>query len=213
MEPKLVIALSLAQAYTWDQSHGYVLGGMGYPDFDCSGFVGRCLNEAGFNYPAFHVGTWDMTSLGANRLVQAGFTELRHTSSNPITLQDGDIVVLNHTLTTGGHCFFYAENILAYVDPEADSDRVELCSRAKIEASWDREHSDSGDHKKDGTGAYWEVWTHNFYDPYYGGYDPTDPNDYINVYRLNTDYLSAIGAFIMSLPSYVIKSRRRRRWC
>lgn len=210
MAGNLNLALQLAQNYTWDQSHGYSMGGMGTPDFDCSGFVGRCLNEAGFNYPAFHVGTWNMTSLGDNRLVQAGFTELRHTSSNPIILQHGDIVVLNHTLTPVGHTFFYAENISAYVDPSGDSDLIGIVSRAKIEASSDRGESSSGDHKKNGTGAYWEVWTHDFYDPYYSGYDPSDPDDYINIYRLNNiDINGAIGAFLMSLPAFL--NRRKRK--
>lgn len=205
------LALILAQNYTWEQSHGYTNGGMGYPDFDCSGFVGRCLYEAGFNYPAFHVGTWNMTSLGDNRLVQAGFIELRHTALTPVTLQHGDIVVLNHTLTPVGHTFFYAENVFGYTDPEADSDNVAVCSRAKIEASSDRGEGASGDHKKNGTGAYWEVWTHNFYDPYYYGYDPNDPDDYINVYRLDyTSINGAIGAFLMSLPAFINNRRKRR---
>lgn len=203
-------ALLLASQYAFDESHGYADGGMGHPDFDCSGFVGRCLYEAGFNYPAFHVGTWNMTSLGDNRLVQAGFTELRHTSLNPITLQHGDIVVLNHTLTPVGHTFFYAENISAYVDPSADSDTIGIVSKAKIEASSDRGESSSGDHKKNGTGAYWEVWAHDFYSPYYSGYDPSDPDDYINVYRLNNININgAIGAFLMSLPAFI--NRRKRK--
>ena len=211
MAGDLNLALQLAQYYTWDQQHGYTLGGMGHPDFDCSGFVGRCLNEAGFNYPAFHVGTWNMTSLGDNRLVLAGFKELRHTSSNPVTLQHGDIVVLNHTLTTGGHTFFYAENITAYTDPSADNDTVGTVSRAKIEASDDRGETSSGDHRKGGTGAYWEVWTHAFYDPYYNNYDPSDPNDYINIYRLDyTDINSLIGAVLMSLPTFITNRRKRR---
>lgn len=216
MAGNLNLALALAQSYTWEQSHGYdwlYVDNMGHPDFDCSGFVGRCLNEAGFNYPAFHVGTWDMTSLGANRLVLAGFTEIRHTTANPVTLQHGDIVVLNHPYGQGGHCFFYAENIFAYTDPNADSDNTAICSRAKIEASSDRGEEQTGDHRKNGTGAFWEVWTHNFYDPYYSGYDPSDPSDYIFVYRLNTiDYIGAIGGLIMSLPAFIKDRRKRRKW-
>ena len=201
--PSLRNALQIAQAYTWDQSHGYTMGGMGYPDFDCSGFIGRCLNESGFNYPSYHVGTWDMCSLGSDMLGAAGFTEMRYTSSNPIQLQNGDIVVMNHTpLGAGGHTFFYAENIRAYTDPNADSDNIGNVAQAKIEASSDRGHSTSGDHQKNGTGAYWEVWTHA-YSSLFGNYDPSDPNDYITIHRwpggLDDDIYGALLLFKLAM--------------
>ena len=53
-----------AMDYCFDESHGYsqVNDGMGHPDFDCSGLIGRCLYEAGFNYPSYHIGTMYMKS-------------------------------------------------------------------------------------------------------------------------------------------------------
>lgn len=182
--PNLSTALNLAQSYTWDQTHGYTYGGMGYPDFDCSGFVGRCLYEAGFNYPSYHVGTMDMDDnpmSSLNALGNAGFQLIHVTDLNNIpTLQHGDIVVLNSFYLdwTGrnGHTFFYAENIRAYTDPDADSDNIGIVSRAKIEASIDRGNPNPGDSRKDGTGAYWEVWTHAYYTLISSFYDPQDPN-------------------------------------
>ena len=198
----LARAVELAQAYTWDQSHGYEFSGMGNPDFDCSGFVGRCLHEAGFNFPSTHVGTWDMTSLGDNRLQIAGFIEYRYTTTTPIPLSSGDIVVLNHPLGNGGHMFFYMENIRAYTDPNAFSDNIGVVSKAKIEASGSRGNTNPGDSRRNGTGAYWEVWTHAYNDPFYSGYDP-DPlsSDYIHIYKwpggLQDNFLGALLLFKM----------------
>lgn len=204
-------AINRAMAYTWDQSHGYEFGGMGNPDFDCSGFVGRCLYEAGFNFPSTHVGTWDMTSLGDNRLQQAGFIEFRYTSHSPIALSSGDIVVLNHPFGDGGHMFFYMENISAYTDPNAYSDNVDIVSKAKIEASNSRGNTNPGDSRRNGTGAYWEVWTHAYNEPFYYGYDPDpDSSDYIHIYKWrNGLWGDTLGAFL-TLGIENFKKRRRR---
>ena len=165
----------------WDESIGYKLGGMAHSSsegVDCSGFIGRCLSDAGgFNYPSYHVGTINMKT----PLITAGFSIIPVTSISQQP-QNGDIVVMNHLDLTGGHTFFYVENIQAYTDPNADSDDIGLVVRAKVEASSTRGHTADGDHKKNGTGAYWEVWCHA-YSSLYTSYDPTDPNDEIYIAR------------------------------
>lgn len=170
-------AINQAISICWDETIGYRLGGMAQSSsdgVDCSGLIGRCLSDAGgFTYPSTHVGTINMKPA----LQLAGFTII------PVTTvvqypQDGDIVVMNHLDLTGGHTFFYRENIQGYTDPSADSDAVGLVQYCKVEASSDRGHSGDGDSRKNGTGAYWEIWVHAF-SSLYGGYDPTDPNDEI----------------------------------
>ena len=206
-------ALELAQAYTWDQSHGYEIGGMGYPDFDCSGFVGRCLYEAGFNYPSYHVGTMNMDNnpmSSMNTLGNAGFTLIPVTDLNNIPqLKSGDIVVLNSYDQgwngRGGHTFFYHENISAYTDPNADSDNIGIVSRAKIEASSSRGNTNPGDSRKNGTGAYWEVWTHAYHTLIDNYYDPTSTtyHNYVTIARwpggLNNDILGALLLFKLAM--------------
>lgn len=181
MSNDLAAAISQAQSICWDESIGYRLGGMALSSadgVDCSGLIGRCLSDAGgFNYPSYHVGTINMKQA----LIDAGFTIIPVTTvlDTPV---DGDIVVMNHLDLTGGHTFFYKENIQAYTDSSADTDTVGLVQYAKVEASSDRGHSGDGDSRKNGTGAYWEVWCHAF-SSLYGGYDPTDPNDEIFIAR------------------------------
>lgn len=182
--PSLTAAINQAIDICWDEGYGYNLGGMArsYADgVDCSGLVGRCLSDAGgFNYPTYHVGTINM----ATPLQNAGFTlipisDLTWLDQN---IQPGDIVVLNHLDMTGGHTFFYMEDIQAYTDYTAYSDNVGLVHRVKVEASSSRGHTAQGDHRRDGTGAYWEVWVHAFWE-LVSGYDPTDPNDDIYIAR------------------------------
>ena len=167
-----------AMNYCWDERHGYTMGGMGYPDFDCSGFVGRCLYEAGFNYPSYHVGTMNMKS----SLLSAGFTILHPSSLNHMNniISPGDIVVMNHLDWTGGHTFIYMEDVTAYTDYNADYDTTGIVHRVKIEASSSRGETSSGDHRKNGTGAYWEVWVHAYW-ALVTGYSFTDPNDEIYI--------------------------------
>ena len=187
----LARAIELAQAYTWDQSHGYELGGMGYPDFDCSGFVGRCLYEAGFRYPSSHVGTLFMDAA----LLNAGFTKLAYSSS--FIPKPGDIFVMNHG--SNGHTFFYMENIRAYTDAGADSDNIGIVQHVKVEASFSRGNTDPGDSRKNGTGAYWEVWTHAYYNLVDRTTYPLDSDTW--VYRwpsgLQDDFLGALLLFKM----------------
>lgn len=163
-----------AMDYAFDERHGYVMGGMGYPDFDCSGFIGRCLYESGFTWPSYHVGTMYMK----DSLVSAGFTIYYPTSLSDLNskIQPGDIVVMNHLDWTGGHAFIYMEDVFAYTDYTAVSPQTGTVHKVKIEASSSRGNSDPGDSRRDGTGAYWEVWCHAYWQ-LVTGYSFTDPND------------------------------------
>ena len=59
--------------------------------------------------------------------------------------------------------------------PSADSDAVATIALAKVEGSSTRGHTTQGDHQKNGTGAYWEVWCHAFVNLYDSGtYLPTE---------------------------------------
>lgn len=189
--------ISRAMAYCWDESHGYTYGGMGYPDFDCSGFIGRCLYEAGFSYPSYHVGTMNMDDnpmSSMNTLGAAGFQLIHVTDLNNIpTLKHGDIFVLNSYTSdwqnNAGHTFIYCENITAYTDPNAYSDATGTVAHAKVEAASDRGETNPGDHRRDGTGAYWEVWCHAYHTLVANTYDPQDPNynNYVTIARWPDD--------------------------
>lgn len=190
-------AIDQAMAICWDEGYGYNLGGMAQSHaagVDCSGLIGRVLHDNGFNYPSYHVGTINMGPY----LIAAGFTEYNYTSS--FQMQSGDIVVMNHLDMTGGHTFFYVEDIRAYTDPSADSANIGTVHRAKVEASSTRGHTAQGDHRKNGNGAYWEVWCHA-YSVLINGYDWTDPGDTVRVYRYPGGYtggsLYKYGAFFL----------------
>lgn len=186
-------AINQAISICWDETIGYRLGGMAQSSadgVDCSGLIGRCLSDAGgFNYPSYHVGTINMKQ----PLIDAGFTIIPVTTLTQYP-EDGDIVVLNHLDLTGGHTFFYVENIQAYTDSSADTDTVGLVQYAKVEASSDRGDPADGDHRKNGIGAYWEVWAHAF-SSLYGGYDPTDPND--EIYFARYPHPSRLDIFLL----------------
>lgn len=184
MAGDLNAAIDQAMAICWDEGYGYNLGGMAQSHaagVDCSGLVGRVLHDNGFNYPSYHVGTINM----GPALIAAGFTEYNYTSS--FQMQSGDIVVMNHLDMSGGHTFFYVEDIRAYTDPSADSANIGIVHRAKVEASSTRGHTAAGDHRKNGNGAYWEVWCHA-YSVLINGYDWTDPGDTVRVYRYPGGY-------------------------
>ena len=179
MAGDLTSAIDQAMAICWDEGYGYNLGGMAQSHaagVDCSGLIGRVLHDNGFNYPSYHVGTINM----GPALIAAGFTEYNYSSN--FAMQSGDIVVMNHLDMTGGHTFFYVEDIRAYTDPSADSANIGIVHRAKVEASSTRGHTAAGDHRKNGNGAYWEVWCHA-YSVLINGYDWTDPGDTVRVYR------------------------------
>ena len=184
MAGDLNAAIDQAMAICWDEGYGYNLGGMAQSHaagVDCSGLVGRVLHDNGFNYPSYHVGTINM----GPALIAAGFTEYNYNSS--FQMQSGDIVVMNHLDMSGGHTFFYVEDIRAYTDPSADSANIGIVHRAKVEASSTRGHTAAGDHRKNGNGAYWEVWCHA-YSVLINGYDWTDPGDTVRVYRYPGGY-------------------------
>lgn len=197
MPGDLNAAIDQAMAICWDEGYGYNLGGMAQSHaagVDCSGLVGRVLHDNGFNYPSYHVGTINM----GPALIAAGFTEYNYNSS--FQMQSGDIVVMNHLDMSGGHTFFYVEDIRAYTDPSADSANIGIVHRAKVEASSTRGHTAAGDHRKNGNGAYWEVWCHA-YSVLINGYDWTDPGDTVRVYRYPGGYtggsLYKYGAFFL----------------
>lgn len=197
MAGDLNAAIDQAMAICWDEGYGYNLGGMAQSHaagVDCSGLIGRVLHDNGFNYPSYHVGTINM----GPALIAAGFTEYNYNSS--FQMQSGDIVVMNHLDMSGGHTFFYVEDIRAYTDPSADSANIGIVHRAKVEASSTRGHTAAGDHRKNGTGAYWEVWCHA-YSVLINGYDWTDPGDTVRVYRYPGGYtggsLYKYGAFFL----------------
>ena len=209
MAGDLTAAIDQAMAICWDEGYGYHLGGMAhsYADgVDCSGLVGRVLHDNGFGYPSYHVGTINM----GPALISAGFTEYNYTSS--FQMQSGDIVVMNHLDMTGGHTFFYVEDIRAYTDYSADSANIGIVHKAKVEASSSRGHTAQGDHRKNGNGAYWEVWCHA-YSVLINGYDWTDPGDTVRVYRYPGGYYPArrqAAAGFMAMLSGFAKSRRKR---
>ena len=191
MPGDLTSAIDQAISICWDEGYGYRLGGMAlsYADgVDCSGLVGRVLHDNGFNYPSYHVGTINM----GTALVNAGFTEYSYTSS--FQMQSGDIVVMNHLDMSGGHTFFYVEDINAYTNANADTANTGLVHNVKVEASSTRGHTAQGDHRKNGTGAYWEVWVHA-YSVLINGYDWTDPGDSVKVYRYPGGYQPNLNNF------------------
>lgn len=191
MPGDLTSAIDQAISICWDEGYGYRLGGMAlsYADgVDCSGLVGRVLHDNGFNYPSYHVGTINM----GTALVNAGFTEYSYTSS--FQMQSGDIVVMNHLDMSGGHTFFYVEDITAYTNANADTANTGLVHNVKVEASSTRGHTAQGDHRKNGTGAYWEVWVHA-YSVLINGYDWTDPGDSVKVYRYPGGYQPNLNNF------------------
>lgn len=208
MAGDLNAAIDQAMAICWDEGYGYRLGGMAlsYADgVDCSGLIGRVLHDNGFNYPSYHVGTINM----GPALISAGFTEYNYTSG--FAMQSGDIVVMNHLDLTGGHTFFYVEDIRAYTDPYADSANIGIVHNAKVEASSTRGHTAQGDHRKNGNGAYWEVWSHA-YAVLINGYDWTDPGDSVKVYRYPGGYKPGrnAAAGFMAILSGFTKTRRKR---
>ena len=188
--PNLRAAINQGMGICWDESIGYRIGGMAHSSsdgVDCSGFIGRCLSDAGgFNYPSYHVGTMNMDDnpmSSMNTLGAAGFTLIHVTDLNNMPqIKSGDIFVLNSYFTDWtnryGHTFFYVEDIQAYTDANADSDNVGLVHNAKVEASSTRGHTADGDHRKNGTGAYWEVWCHAYNNLVSSEYDPQDTNYY-----------------------------------
>lgn len=187
--------VDLAMGYCWDESHGYSQSsdGMGHPGFDCSGLIGRCLYEAGFNYPSYHVGTANMVAnnmTSTDALGDAGFIEIPVTSYDYSIVKPGDIIVMNHLNWSGGHAFIYMENVYAYNSTLSGyssnyPNTKSICTKAKIEAadvrSW---NSSLRDDPNPNTGACTEVFVHNFdWNYFYGGYNPYSSGDQIVIAR------------------------------
>ena len=181
--PSLRDAVNEAQRMCWDESIGYTFGGDGNPDsngYDCSAFVLRCLYRAGFNVPSHRVGTAYMKSY----LKTAGFNILypRTDAQCNQMVEPGDIIVMNHLNGSGGHTFFYMEDIRAYTDYQAYSDNIGIVHHVRVEAQSSRGNTNRGDSRRNGTGAYWEVWCHAYWSLIYG-YDPADPGDEVYIAR------------------------------
>lgn len=179
--PSLRGAVNQAMRICWDEGYGYRLGGTAksHADgVDCSGLINRVLHDNGFKYPASHVGTIHMKS----RLRSAGFKIKVVSSKSQLAslIQPGDIVVMNHLDMTGGHTFIYMEDVEAYTDYRAYSANTDIVHKVKVEAASSRGETAQGDHRRGGTGAYWEVWVHAYYE-LVTEYDPSDPNDEVYI--------------------------------
>lgn len=169
-------ALALAQSICWDEGYGYREGGhcASYADgTDCGGLVFHCLNYAGYNVADTSPGVRYMNGI----LSGIGFNVFQY-NGDLNSLQHGDIITMVHYeggVVIAGHTTFICKNIPAYTDPSADSDNVDTIALAKVEGSSTRGHTTQGDHRKNGTGAYWEVWCHAFVNLYDSGtYLPTE---------------------------------------
>ena len=169
-------ALALAQSICWDEGYGYREGGhaASYADgVDCGGLVFHCLNYAGYNVADTSPGVRYMNGI----LSGIGFNVFQY-NGDLNSLQHGDIITMVHYeggVVIAGHTTFICRNILAYTDSSADSDNVDTIALAKVEGSSTRGHTTQGDHRKNGTGAYWEVWCHAFVNLYDSGtYLPTE---------------------------------------
>lgn len=169
-------ALALAQSICWDEGYGYRVGGhcASYSDgTDCGGLIFHCLNAAGYSVSDTSPGVRYMNGI----LSGIGFNVFQY-DGNLSSLQHGDIITMVHWeggVVIAGHTTFICQNISAYTDPSADTDTVGTVSLAKVEGSSTRGHTADGDHRKNGTGAYWEVWCHAFNELYdQGTYLPTE---------------------------------------
>lgn len=210
-------ALALAQSICWDEGYGYRLGGhaASYSDgVDCGGLVFHCLHNAGYSVSDASPGVSNMPSI----LTNIGFVGTQY-SGNLSDLKHGDIITMVHwegSSVTAGHTCFIAENITAYTDPNANSDATGIVPLCKVEASSSRGHTAQGDSRKNGTGAYWEVWCHAFNNVYDSStYDPSD----VYVWRDPTynpsgdgqNYLAALAAGLLFPFMILTKGLSRRR--
>lgn len=212
-------ALALAQSICWDEGYGYRIGGhaASYSDgVDCGGLVFHCLHNAGYNVSDASPGVRNMPSI----LTNIGFVGTQY-SGNLSDLKHGDIITMVHYdsggSVTAGHTCFIAENITAYTDPNANSDATGIVPLCKVEASSSRGHTAQGDSRKNGTGAYWEVWCHAFNNVYDSStYDPSD----VYVWRDPTYapggddenmFASIIAAIAGGLVAALTSGKRKRR--
>ena len=183
MSEDLTLALQIGQRICWDETHGYVMGADMDPNTDCSGFVGYCLSQAGFNVPR----RWDTTSMITTLRAYSGFTE--YIWAPGFQWQNGDIAVYDEGGGTKGHTFFYCTNIYGYQDSywgNASDSRKGILSAARMEAAGTHNHPQTGDQANQ-YGANTEVWIHAYSDPdsshtwhvfrWQGGAQPPGPPD------------------------------------
>lgn len=150
-------ALSLGESICWDESHGYIMGADMNPDTDCSGFIGYCLSNNGFNVSR----RWNTTSMIPTLQSYQGFTE--YIWSSGFQWQHGDIAVYDEGGGERGHTFFYAENVIGYLTSDYTNGNGDtgLLASARIEASSNRGRPQTGD-QDNGYGMHPEVWIHPF---------------------------------------------------
>ena len=95
-------AIASAQAYCWDETHGYRMGGNMNPDTDCSGLIWQSLHDNGFDVGSYRFDTNSMNGI----MINAGFT--RFTWDSSFVPKHGDILMYNEPDGQGsynGHTF------------------------------------------------------------------------------------------------------------
>lgn len=211
-------ALQYAQQICWNEQIGYRLGGHAASSsdgVDCGGLVFHCLHDAGYGVADTSPGVSNMPSI----LSGIGFVGTQY-SGNIDDLQTGDIITMVHYedgAVTHGHTCFIMRDFNAYTDANANSDAVGQVTIGKIEASSSRGHTASGDSRKNGTGAYWEVWCHAFNNVYdTSTYDPGDvyvwrdpnfnPSGSTNVFEM---FFIMLCTFFLVLLGSASKAYRR----
>lgn len=152
-------AINYGVQLTHNEQIGYTMGATlaNSNETDCSDFVWYCLKNNGFNVPSTR---WSTQTMIPYLQQYEGFTEYIYTDG--FIWQHGDIAVYDEGAGANGHTFFYAENVQGFTS-EDDSEGTTILNRARVEASSSHGHIGNGDSRKNGVGAYWEVWTHQFY--------------------------------------------------
>lgn len=165
-------AISQAMQICFDETHGYKIGATMNPDTDCSGLIGYCLANHGFNVNP----RWDTGDMITTLSNYAGFTH--YVWSPNFVLQHGDIVVYDEGGGEYGHAFIYAQNIYGYLATDDENVDTNPCSssqgflpQARIEASSSRKHWYPGTRdpipgdQANANGCHSEVWVHAYAPP------------------------------------------------
>lgn len=171
MSNSIADAVQFAVNICNDETHGYSNGSVRSraldPDTDCSGLIYFSLQAGGFSVPASIWYTGNMMDY----LRSMGFTEYvyRPSTYNQYIPVHGDICVHREgTPDDGhGHAMMYAEEVEGFYD-RTESSRT-LLARARVEAVSDYNNA-PGDSRYNGTGAYREVWAHDWGSGLYGSY-------------------------------------------
>lgn len=151
-------AINFGVQITHNENIGYIMGSTlaNSHSTDCSDFVWWCLKNNGFNVPASR---WSTTTMIPYLQAYTGFTEYIYTDG--FQWEHGDIAVYDEGGGSQGHTFFYAENVNGYLNTATPTPQI--LTRARVEASQSDGYTDGVDHRYNGTGAYYLVWTHDFY--------------------------------------------------